>query len=769
MPVKMFSARVTGASEEVLELLWRSHEAWNAAMRDHVKVIMAALRGEVGETPVERASWQAIAGFIKGTQIKPRVILEPCSKPDFRPNKRTGPLTPFLDEIAEEYAAAGGHPKQRPQEWMKILARRPEWCRACGEEWTPLPEEASQDGSGTKPERKTRKGAQRSLAPAKRRLTPAERLAKRLDKHSATFRELVELLDSGWRDLRVQLGTRSMFDREVLTPGWGTAARRCLYDATGARLRSYWKLLENWHREHRTWLDRKAEFEQENRDYLEGFKSAFDAFYREEGQSDGRRTRWVRYLEFLKAHPEFTAFRGLGDGQTVVLPSGPEYERALAEHQRRSRKIPTTGVELRFLLEANPGLEALHEVDQEYRDKYLRESRKRRNADGFTVPPSFTLPDPLRHPVWMEFQRGDKGYELLELCQSGRPGRLMLTLPGKKKVELQFQGGDRMAELQPLAQPVEFGRDRYEFTWTDRQKRSWLAQIQGIKLVFKRVRDLRERAVKPGAPLLFFSLDLRRQPEEPVPLDPEVTAAVDLGIHIPAAVTVRHRDGRMAVRLIRDKDLDAATATGDLRREKRRLSRRRRQSRRYGPPTKGNSRRFQQHINASGDDRVKKLAEKIVSYAVSRGAGTLIVEDLSGLTPRSAELRAINRSITGWLRARLLERLEQEAEEAGMKLDKVWPGQTSRVCHKCGSWGVRYDRKPDGPKFGPVGALFVCARDGCLKDFNADVNASFNLHAVRRKEFVRPAGVDDWKVLRARCEERLCPRSEALAKDDLIF
>src|SRR5690606_2093610 len=193
------------------------------------------------------------------------------------------------------------------------------------------------------------------------------------------------------------------------------------------------ELLEAWDREHKRWLNEKKDWEADHREYIDHFKPTLDELWRDAGLGYRRRKRWHKYLEFLRAHPALSAYKGAGDGISLNEPNPEELKQWIQEHRRKFRKVPPTEVEIQALFDLNPGLKELDRVDSEYRMEYLREDRKRKHFDGYGLPPSFTLPDPVAHPRWMEFQRSpdnvSKSNGYTSFSVDGEKGSLLIKLP----------------------------------------------------------------------------------------------------------------------------------------------------------------------------------------------------------------------------------------------------------------------------------------------------------------------------------------------------
>lgn len=90
----------------------------------------------------------------------------------------------------------------------------------------------------------------------------------------------------------------------------------------------------------------------------------------------------------------------------------------------------------------------------------------------------------------------------------------------------------------------------------------------------------------------------------------------------------------------------------------------------------------------------------------------LIVENLDFVSWTNKYPQHIKRKLSRWIKGYVQKRLEYKCALRGIKLTKVNPAYTSKICHKCGAFGERN------------GSVFICANCGTM---NADYNASVNI------------------------------------------
>jgi transposase len=235
-----------------------------------------------------------------------------------------------------------------------------------------------------------------------------------------------------------------------------------------------------------------------------------------------------------------------------------------------------------------------------------------------------------------------------------------------------------------------------------------------------------------------------------------VACAIDLGIrNLGFATVATYRDGQLCI--LRSRNIwigqeeqdgshpgrwSAGPDLAHLARHKREIRLLRRQR---GKPVKGELSHveLQDHITHMAEDRFKKAARAIVTFALNTdrtvssktgephpGADVLLVENLATLLPDAERERGINRSLIEFNRGHMVERLKEVAKDVGVKCLEVSPVGTSQVCSRCGQLGRRYTVGRDQTglpdiRFGPVEKLFACR---CGYRSNSDHNASVNLH-----------------------------------------
>jgi putative transposase len=126
--------------------------------------------------------------------------------------------------------------------------------------------------------------------------------------------------------------------------------------------------------------------------------------------------------------------------------------------------------------------------------------------------------------------------------------------------------------------------------------------------------------------------------------------------------------------------------------------------------------RFDHYQNAL-TDIVEKASHDAVEYAASFEDPVIVLEDLSYIRENLDYGTYMNRRLHSWAFARLTDRIEDKALEAGIPVEFVNPRYTSKTCHECGHIGRRGSQ-----------AEFMCTNSECwVTEYQADINAAANI------------------------------------------
>lgn len=122
------------------------------------------------------------------------------------------------------------------------------------------------------------------------------------------------------------------------------------------------------------------------------------------------------------------------------------------------------------------------------------------------------------------------------------------------------------------------------------------------------------------------------------------------------------------------------------------------------------------HQNAL-TDIVEKASREAVEYAGQFEKPVIVLEDLSYIRESLDCGKWMNRRLHTWAFARLQDRIEDKALDAGIPVEYVNPAYTSQTCHAFAHIGSRSGQ-----------AEFRCTNDSCwVTTYQADLNAAVNI------------------------------------------
>jgi len=125
--------------------------------------------------------------------------------------------------------------------------------------------------------------------------------------------------------------------------------------------------------------------------------------------------------------------------------------------------------------------------------------------------------------------------------------------------------------------------------------------------------------------------------------------------------------------------------------------------------------RFDHYQNAL-TDIIEKASRRAIEYACRVEKPVIVLEDLSDIRDDLDYGEWMNRRLHAWAFARLQDRIEDKAQEAGIPVEYVEPSHTSQTCHECGHVGHRN------------GDQFRCQNDECwVSEYHADINAAVTI------------------------------------------
>jgi len=123
----------------------------------------------------------------------------------------------------------------------------------------------------------------------------------------------------------------------------------------------------------------------------------------------------------------------------------------------------------------------------------------------------------------------------------------------------------------------------------------------------------------------------------------------------------------------------------------------------------------QRKIKQLRKEILETFTNLVVAHAKAYDCQAIVIEDLNFKeVPDWKDKKALRR-FSQWFYSRFESRLEEKAKLHNLKVIKVNPAHTSRVCHKCGKEGK------------VEGLVFKCFCGKYDRDYNASVNIAFRL------------------------------------------
>lgn len=246
----------------------------------------------------------------------------------------------------------------------------------------------------------------------------------------------------------------------------------------------------------------------------------------------------------------------------------------------------------------------------------------------------------------------------------------------------------------------------------------WVWRDIPIKRVGKRAQDVLQKRLSPQLIINRKGVFLGVPYEQNVTLGPqeaEVVCSVDLGINTTITASIVRSDGTVLARrfIHRARDID---------RLHKRLEKIRVAARKTKRLTKGFASSWYRKGYAIAKNAAHHMTRKLVDFAASYGATTLVFERLKGWRPK-APRRGLRNKFHTWLHRRIVEFSEWKWREKSGRMAFVHARDTSKQA---------YDGS--GPVVRSVDGNYSICRFKSGKVYNADLNATYNIAA---KYFLR--------------------------------
>lgn len=264
-----------------------------------------------------------------------------------------------------------------------------------------------------------------------------------------------------------------------------------------------------------------------------------------------------------------------------------------------------------------------------------------------------------------------------------------------------------------------------ELGFTGKRKQSFQVQLdarKNSKIVLDKVLNgeysIADSSVQRTLDGKWFLLLVYKQPVKEIKMDKDVIAGIDLGINKVAYMAVNNSKQNFFI------------DGGEMRAFRNRIRARRKsiqnQLRVCSRNRRGHGRKTllkpleelrdkEANFNDLANHRYSKA---IVEWAEKQGAGTIQLEDLSNIKSK----RKDNKMLGDWTYFDLATKIEYKAKEKGIKVIKINPQYTSKLCNECKT--IHKDNR-DVKKNGQE--IFECVNKECGHRTNADLNAARNI------------------------------------------
>ncbi|QOS10715.1 IS1341-type transposase ISHgi6 [Haloferax gibbonsii] len=138
--------------------------------------------------------------------------------------------------------------------------------------------------------------------------------------------------------------------------------------------------------------------------------------------------------------------------------------------------------------------------------------------------------------------------------------------------------------------------------------------------------------------------------------------------------------------------------------------------------------RVNNKIRHKREQLVHDVANQVLALALVYDVDAIVHEDLRSLSPPRGEGQ-LSWELSSWARREIISKLEYRAEIAGLHVEKVCPGNTSRSCPRCGATG-HTTKSPDHSFEVWWGGHFRCDNARCGFQADRDYVGAVNVARV---------------------------------------
>jgi putative transposase len=138
--------------------------------------------------------------------------------------------------------------------------------------------------------------------------------------------------------------------------------------------------------------------------------------------------------------------------------------------------------------------------------------------------------------------------------------------------------------------------------------------------------------------------------------------------------------------------------------------------------------RVNNKIRHKREQLVHDVANQVLALALVYDVDAIVHEDLRSLSPPRGEGQ-LSWELSSWARREIISKIEYRAEIAGLHVERVRPGNTSRSCPRCGSTG-HTTKSPDHVHEVWWGGHFRCDNARCGFQADRDYVGAVNVARV---------------------------------------
>ena len=138
--------------------------------------------------------------------------------------------------------------------------------------------------------------------------------------------------------------------------------------------------------------------------------------------------------------------------------------------------------------------------------------------------------------------------------------------------------------------------------------------------------------------------------------------------------------------------------------------------------------RVNNRIRNKREQLVHDVSNQILALALVYDVDTIVHEDLRSLSPPRGEGQ-LSWELSSWARREIIENIEYRADIAGIHVERVYAGNTSRSCPRCGSTG-HTTKSPDHSFEVWHGGHFRCDNSRCGYQADRDYVGAVNVARV---------------------------------------